>query len=155
MNDKAPDYIPMSQCIKGQLYKIWSRNLDYGVYDGNGGFIGIRTKFGGRFLFTEDHYDKGAPFGTVYGHQSLGISVPEGITVAEYIEPSTVDHITKRPICFDKPLDQQGRGWYYLDTNEQCPFKDGQQDVCPVTNSNKALFDFIDEATRYRDEECH
>ena len=47
------------------LYKLNSRNLDYGVYDdAQKGFIGIRTKFGSRYLFTEYHWDTGSPFGT-------------------------------------------------------------------------------------------
>lgn len=39
--------------ITGNIYRIRSRNLPYGVYDGIGGFIGIREKFGERYLDTE------------------------------------------------------------------------------------------------------
>lgn len=36
------------------IYKIKSRNLNFGVWNSNqDGFVGIRTKFGARFLFTE------------------------------------------------------------------------------------------------------
>lgn len=58
-------YIPLSECKRGHLYRINSRNLSLGVYDGNWGFIGIRTKFGDRYLFTELHWDTGPPHGTV------------------------------------------------------------------------------------------
>jgi hypothetical protein len=40
------------ELIKGNLYRIRSRNLPYGVYDGLW-FIGIREKFGCLYLSTE------------------------------------------------------------------------------------------------------
>jgi hypothetical protein len=44
-----------------------SRNLDAGVYDAvQRGFIGIRTKFGSRFLDIEYHYDDDAERGTAH-----------------------------------------------------------------------------------------
>jgi len=59
-------YIPMKECEHGYLYRIASRNLSFGVYDESvQGFIGIRYKFGDRYLFTEYHWDTGEPFGTV------------------------------------------------------------------------------------------
>src|SRR6266498_5084797 len=68
--------------IEGHLYRIGSRNLPYGVYDGRGGFIGIREKFGSLFLFTEYDWDKGPPFGTVTVREDLG-PIPEGIEPVE------------------------------------------------------------------------
>lgn len=41
------------ELAKGGVYKLQSRNLTVGVYDGNEGFIGIREKFGDEYLFTE------------------------------------------------------------------------------------------------------
>lgn len=66
--------------IKGNLYRIRSRNLPYGVYDGLGGFIGIRQKFGTTFLFAEYDWDDGPPFGTVVVLEDLG---PSGIEPVE------------------------------------------------------------------------
>jgi len=71
--------VPMVDCIKGRLYHIGCRNMDYGVYDGKEGFIGIREKFGHEFLFTEYHFDQGAPFGTVHTVIDTEIDIPEGI----------------------------------------------------------------------------
>jgi hypothetical protein len=60
-------YIPLEECKDGYLYKISSRNLTYGVYRAEvKGFIGIREKFFNEYLFTEFHYNTGAPFGTVF-----------------------------------------------------------------------------------------
>ena len=58
--------IKLEDCKHGHLYRIFSRNLSLGVFDkACSGFVGIRTKFGHRYLFCEFHYDTGAPFGTV------------------------------------------------------------------------------------------
>lgn len=65
--------IPLNECIHGHVYRIHSRNLDYGVFKSNiGGFTGIREKFGDHYLFTEYHYDTGAPYGTVHPLEDLG-----------------------------------------------------------------------------------
>jgi len=65
-------YIPLEECKDGFLYKISSRNLTFGVYRAEvKGFVGIREKFGNEFLFTEFHYDTGAPFGTVFPKEGL------------------------------------------------------------------------------------
>jgi len=79
--------------VKGNLYRIRSRNLPYGVYDGNGGFIGIREKFGSLYLFTEYDYDTGPPYGTVIVVEDLG-SIPEEI---EPVEGWWSDGTTKWP----------------------------------------------------------
>lgn len=76
--------IPIPDCVKGRLYKIDSRNLSFGVYDGKEGFIGIRTKFGRRYLATEFHWDQGPPFGTVHSIEDTAVDVPEEIEVVEH-----------------------------------------------------------------------
>jgi hypothetical protein len=67
---------------RGHLYRIRSRNLPCGVYDGKGGFIGIREKFGSLYLFTEYDHDQGAPHGTVIVLEDLG-PVPEDVEIKE------------------------------------------------------------------------
>ena len=62
---KREDYIKLDQCKERFLYKIHSRNLKYGVFNGKSGFIGIRFKFETEYLFTELHWDVGPPYGTV------------------------------------------------------------------------------------------
>lgn len=64
--------IPLEACRHGYLYKIWSRNLTFGVYNEKSkGFIGIREKFGYEYLFTEYHWDVGSPLGTVNPKEEL------------------------------------------------------------------------------------
>lgn len=80
---KMDDYIKLEDCKERFLYKIFSRNLSYGVYDGNSGFIGIRNKFGMDYLFTEYHWDTGPPFGTVHPKEEI-CEVPKNIQCKEY-----------------------------------------------------------------------
>lgn len=65
-------YIALADCRHGWTYEIHSRNLVFGVFDSKAqGFIGIREKFGDLFLFTEFHWDTGAPYGTVKPKKEL------------------------------------------------------------------------------------
>lgn len=66
------DQIPLAECQDGGLYRIFSRNLRFGVFvQEQQGFIGIRCKFDSYYLFTEYHWETGAPFGTVNPKQFL------------------------------------------------------------------------------------
>lgn len=48
--------IPLTECVARRIYKLHSRNLKVGVFNGEA-FIGIRTKFGNKFLDKEYHCD--------------------------------------------------------------------------------------------------
>jgi hypothetical protein len=89
-----PKRIPLEECKHGSLYRLSSRNLGFGVFvEATKGFVGIRTKFDHRYLFTEFHWDTGEPFGTV---------LPQ-----EYLE--------------DCPLDDLREGWLgENEKGEQC-----------------------------------
>lgn len=128
--------IPLEKCLSRHVYRVDSRNLLAAVYTGvNGGFIGIRTKFGDRYLFTEYHYDNGPPYGTVTPLEDLGI-VPGDIEVKE--RNQTVDSITGRPVRFDGIREHGGRGWVFIDTNEP------SQDIRPTSSTYKPLMQFLE-----------
>lgn len=81
-------YIPVDQCVDRGVYKIHSRNLSVGVYRADiKGFIGIRLKFGDKYLSTEFHYDTGAPFGTVFPKEQIGV-LPDNIACHELMSHS-------------------------------------------------------------------
>jgi len=62
------DYIKVDDCKDGYLYKIYSRNLTYGIYSKqSGGFLGIRYKWN-EYLDVEYHMDTG---GTVTPHEEI------------------------------------------------------------------------------------
>lgn len=69
----------IEDCIARRVYKIRCRNLPYGVWNGKDGFIGIRLQFDDRYLFTEYHWDTGAPYGTVREAIDTGIDIPKDI----------------------------------------------------------------------------
>ena len=50
--------IKLDQCIDGALYSIDARNFSIGVFNKEAqGFVGVRTKFGHRFLDVEFLWD--------------------------------------------------------------------------------------------------
>ena len=131
------DSIPLEQCQKGGLYRIRSRNLSFGVFNGDGGFVGIREKFGSEYLFTEYHWDTGAPFGTVKPVELLEMCPLSDIREST----GAVDAVTQRPVAFDKPVMDGGRGWYFMDTDE------ASLAISPRTIENEVLFDYLEEKT--------
>lgn len=64
---------PVNELIKDRIYKIDSRNLGYGKWDGQGAFHGIREKFGSRYLAAELHYHVSEAHGTVTAASDTGI----------------------------------------------------------------------------------
>ena len=126
--------LPLTACVAGHAYRLASRNLAAGVFDGATGFIGIRSKFGSRYLFREYHIDTGAPFGTARPLADLG-ALPAGIPIAESL--GTIDRRTGRAVAFDRPMAQGGRGWYYTDTGVP------STQIAPEAQTNKLLFDWL------------
>lgn len=141
--------VPMDECIKGRVYKINCRNLKLGVYDGNEGFIGIRTKFGSRYLATEYHWDQGPPFGTVSGVEDTGLDLPDTIAIMEYLGTENETNgrriFTKKDVLNPNwPAEKGYMGWWhYEDTGEICEtVKEGCR---AVAIPNDDLFEFLDQ----------
>lgn len=132
-----PERIPMDRCVPRRVYKVWSRNLRFAVYDGNGGFCGIRYKLGSRFLFTEYHWDKCKHHGTVRAMRDIGIDLPDEISLEERL--GTEDYDTKRRVHFKYDLGKSTGKWYFNDTGEHGPA------IRPCSISNQKLFDFLDQ----------
>lgn len=60
------NYIKLEDCKDSYLYIIDARNADIGIFEKEKNhFIISRFKFKSNFIFHEDHWDTGAPFGTV------------------------------------------------------------------------------------------
>lgn len=58
------DYIKKDDLVVGQKYECDARNFSFGTWNGSV-FTYIRYKFGSEFEDEENHYDDGAPHGTV------------------------------------------------------------------------------------------
>ncbi len=52
-----PKYLALSECRSRHVYRVKARCFELAVFDGKDGFMGIRHKFGSRYLFTEYHWD--------------------------------------------------------------------------------------------------
>ena len=76
--------IPRNELVDRRVYLLISRNLSVGAWnEANGGFIGIREKFGREYLFTEYFSDGVSPVGTASALKDLGVVVADGIPMDE------------------------------------------------------------------------
>ena len=64
--------IELEQLQRGRVYRLQSRYLESGVWNGKDGFVGIRTKFGQRFLKMEIHSGLSNTFGAAQALESPG-----------------------------------------------------------------------------------
>jgi hypothetical protein len=143
----------MDQCVKGGVYRIHSRNLSLGVYDGNQGFIGIRYKFGDRYLFTEYHWDQGPPYGTVHPIEKIGDLPPE-IPCEEVLGSFATHPVTGQEEEVKRHDLKEGEAPH----GERHGFadewaKDGTRlpdKLYPYLKTNKQLFDFLSEFAKNR-----
>lgn len=70
--------IQIADLKPGYLYRLNARNIRMGIWNpdlqgGKGAFIGIRTKFGNRYLDRELHHDADPHFGTATPTEELGV----------------------------------------------------------------------------------
>ena len=128
--------IPIKDCIKGRVYKLRSRNLSIGVYDGMEGFIGIREKFGARYLFTEYHYDQGPPYGTVATIIDTGIDLPEDVLLSHEL---IVAREQQRLVCYNAEV----KNWVFVDTGEVAKNID-----ILYRQPNEELFEFLEDTEK-------
>lgn len=135
MSDSSSAYLGIDECINGYLYEIHSRNLTHGVYrELDNAFVGIRTKFGERFLFAEFHWDTGPPYGTVRPLRQIG---PSGVEhLREDLGLICTEH--ERPCVFIASHPASGT-WQHLDDNSLL-----EGDDRPRSVPNTPLFDFLD-----------
>jgi hypothetical protein len=143
MKKSISGLVPLGQLIKGRIYKITCRNLSYGVYDGQGGFIGIRQKFDDRYLFTEYHWDYSEHCGTVQHIVDTQVDIPSWILIADSM-PCTYDHKSGRGLYSKKDLNASTVTWYYSDTHKEVPRKqNGYPDCQPRGIPNWPLFNYL------------
>lgn len=114
------------------VYRLNSRNLRVGVWvAARGGFLGIREKFGRRYLAFEALREQG---GTATPLERLAEwDVPPGVALRESI--GTVDSLECRRLRWEEP------GWVYADSGLSVP-----EGVQAVTVGNGPLFSHLDDA---------
>lgn len=127
------DDIPLE---RGGIYEIRSRNLRVGVFDGEDGLIGIREKFGERYLFTE--YRNDGPYGTVRAViRRLG-TVPEDVPLKDQL--GSVCQTCRTPARWTGP---PGPAPWVCEGGCESP--------APMAARNQALFAILDEFERSTD----
>lgn len=143
------EYLKIEECKQRKIYRLQSRNLAYGVFDGKNGFIGIRSKFGHEYLFTEYHYDADPHYGTVRPIEEVG-ELREWVPLQETL--ATVCRHCGRPVIFvpdgEKPTPGTWKHvpWSKYDEElaEIVPFDFGDCKASPVAVGNSYLFDYLD-----------
>lgn len=141
-----PKYIAVADCKRGHLYRVRSRNLAFGLFvpEKENGFIGIREKFGRLYLFTEYHWDNGAPFGTVRPVEDLGLIEDPTIPFEER-GPTTCQHcgelVEYRKVEGGRKLEDgtvvPGK-WEHLGGDGSC------EKVYPVSSDNERLYKLLE-----------
>ena len=94
--DEGKSYIGKLDCVNRGLYRVKARSFNYAVcrsdtreviealtpeeaeeFDTD--FLGVREKFGEEFIFCENHWDMGVPYGTVQPVAYTGIDCPQSL----------------------------------------------------------------------------
>ena len=135
--------IKLGELQRGTVYRLQSRNLACGVWNRKDGFIGIRTKFGGRFLDMEIHWDLSETIGTAQALEALGI-IPESVSLD--ISLGTECGNCHKPVNYvERHTEHQGASgdWLHDDGSPNCCIfveNDRTCKVTPVMIPNDALF---------------
>ena len=126
-------FIPVNELKHRAVYATRSRNLLVGVWDENSkGFLGIRTKMGDTYLFTEYHYDLG---GTAHALEELPLQIPEDVELRENFSPTCTNHLQE--VVFTTPIARGGEGWIHAGAKDRC-------DGAKVAKMNQKLFDLLE-----------
>jgi len=122
----------------GTVYQLKARNIRCGVYIGDGEFIGIRDKFGYRYLDSEYLPERSVAFGTVQSViRELG-TVDKHTVLTRHL--GTEDHYTGREIerltgAYVEPI-----RYRILSTGEEV----GVDDIWPILRENRFMFEQLD-----------
>jgi len=133
----------LGELQRGTVYRLQSRNLACGVWNAKDGFIGIRTKFGGRFLDMEIHWDSSETIGTAQALEALG-TIPESMSLD--ISLGTECGNCHKPVKYvERHTEHKGASgdWLHDDGSPNCCIfvaNDRTCKVTPVIIPNDALF---------------
>ncbi len=135
LNRGAVQHLKVDELVDRGVYRVVARNFGLGVYNAKTQeFMGVREKFGSRYVFGEYHWDPGmdgnGAYGTALPVRLLDVELPAGIPAAEHLEGS-VEQKSGRACWFDETEDEKGEyrkdykavvGWRFTDTGEKFDF---------------------------------
>lgn len=130
--------IDTDSLVTGGVYEIYCRNLVIGVWNGKDGFVGIREKFGDRFLDSEypDTEDKRyRPYNTVRRIGPLITEVPSGMELKE---------------CLGSKCVHCGKKAWWTGPPAPAPWacESGCEDVRSYAVHNNDLFEFLNDVQK-------
>jgi hypothetical protein len=132
--DRAMEgFIDLKDLKKGTVYRITSRNLIVGVFDGSTDFIGIRVKFGNKYLDAECEYTTSENYGTARAKRELGV-IPESIALTT--QSGTECGACKRDVDFDMKRPENARWQHTADGTPLCDGPKGH----PYGRGNPELY---------------
>ena len=136
--------IKLEQLQRGRVYRLQSRNLECGVWNGKNAFIGIRTKFGLRFLDMEIHWGLSKTFGTAQALETMG-TIPESISLNISLGTECGNcHKSLNYVKHHAELKEASGEWLHDDDgspNCTVPFQNNKaRNASPVVIPNDALF---------------
>ena len=121
--------IAFSELKYGMIYKLQARNLSYGVFDGDG-FIGIRTKFGTRFLDKELEWTQSLYFGTAWAIEEVIPVTDTPIKMTLYVECECC----RKRIAYS----EEKKDWFHEDGSVICA------QASHVAVQNEHLFELLE-----------
>lgn len=133
MKHSSP-YLPKGDCVHRGLYRVLARNIKLAVYNETvGEFLGIREKFGNRFVDGEKHWDE-KYFATCKPVELLPDQLPVDIEPIERL-PGLVCITCGEPV--QEEMDMETKSYPHLSAT-QCEEKYG------CYRGNRALFDWLE-----------
>jgi len=137
------------QLVDRHVYRLTARNFFLGAWDAaHGGFLGIREKFGNRYVFTEYFAEQDRSSGTAHAWTDADAVVPDEIELTEYLGTQCSEHKRRARFVESVPGAFPTRGrWVHADDETEL---DG--DDSPMSISNQALFDFLEPLAAEEDE---
>jgi hypothetical protein len=131
VEQRPSNAIPLCDLKLRTVYRLNSRNLSLGVYDGINGFYGIRTKFGSRFIDHEQEWDTSEHYGTAVALSEIG-TIPEPIVLGHSLG-TECNKCRQSGVSFD---DTQKK-WLHADGTPLC------EKAWAVSIGNDPLFDAL------------
>ena len=136
-------FLPLAAMRDRGVYALRSRNLRVGAWDPDRlGFIGIREKFGHLYLFTEYHWEIGAPSGTAKPLRLIW-TVPDRVELRERTDVVCSDCGVPTQFRPDVPGTYAPGRWFHVGDGSVLP-----ADAAPVSGTYAPLFDFLTEVEK-------
>lgn len=143
------DFIPVADLEHGRAYRIKSRNLRVGFWNADkDGFVGVREKFGDRYLFTEHQWRERG--GTANALEALDVYAGD-IPVQEHIGlmcrfcDTPIEQIWEDAEREDGTVWKKCVGDRHLEDTDCVP----EESHFGYWKMNKPLFDLIDELDQW------